>query len=245
MWKGKSISVVMATYKEKDSVRATVDDFLDTGVVDEIIIISNNSEPGTKEELAKVKTDQLTILDEPRQGYGYAIAAGLLAATGDYILTAEPDGTYTAKDLKRFLVFAEDFKVVLGSRAIVKTKNKDWGFWRRHANIVQGLMISFLFRTNTITDVGCLYRLFHKDVISKIKGLWNTRRLFATDVLIHVVEQKIPFVEIAVTFKERIGLSTMLGGFFKLIRYGVAGLVFIFERWIKWFFPRFRNLFVG
>src|SRR3989344_186373 len=179
MYNGKTISVVMATYKEKDSVRRVIEEFFNTNLVDEVIVVNNNAEAGTTEEIAKTKAK---MLSEPRQGYGYAIETGLGAASGDYIITAEPDGTYTAKDLKRFLTFAEDFKVVLGSRSIIRTKNKDWGFFRRHANIIQGMMIAFLFHTNPLTDVGCLYRLFHKEAVKKIQPLWNTKRLFATDI---------------------------------------------------------------
>lgn len=246
MWNNKTVSVVMATYREKESVKRVAREFLDLDAVDEMIIVNNNAETGTDEELAGINSPKLVVLHERRQGYGYALETGLLAAKSDYIVTAEPDGTYTARDLKRFLVMAEDFKVVLGSRAMVRTKNKDWGIFRRHANIVQGMMISLLFHTNTITDVGCLYRLFHNEVIQDLKNKWNTRRLFATDVLVLIVKDRFSFAEIPVTFEERSGDSTMLGNGLILFKYGWEGLVFIFEKWIPWFcwkiFRRIKNV---
>lgn len=228
----------MATYREKESVRRVVEEFAGLEAVDEIVVVNNNAEAGTDEELARIDSPKLIVLRERKQGYGYALEKGLLVAKGDYIVTAEPDGTYAARDLKRFLVMAEDFQAVLGSRAIVRTKNKDWGFFRRHANIVQGLMISFLFHTNTITDLGCLYRLFHKEVIRDLKSKWSTRRLFATDLLILVVKERFSFAEIPVTFQERTGESSMLGNGFKLFQYGWDGLVFIFEKWTTWFIKK-------
>ena len=52
------------------------------------------------------------------------------------------------------------------------------------------------------------------------------------------VKKRIPFAEVPVSFKERIGSSSMLGGRLKLFRYGLDGLVFIFEKWIPWAFNR-------
>lgn len=231
MWQGKSVSVVMATYREKDSIRQTIEEFQNTGLVDEVIIVNNNAEPGTDEEVRKTKA---ILLYEKRQGYGYALATGLAAAKGDYVVTAEPDGTYAGHDLKRFLIFAEDFPVVLGSRAMVRTITKEWGFFRRHANIIQGMMISFLFRTNTTTDVGCLYRLYRKEVIEKMRPLWDPDYLFATNAMLLIVKNRIPYVEIPVTFRARVGVSTMLGSRWKLVKYGMLGFFYILQNWIPW-----------
>ena len=241
MWNGKKISVVMATYKEKDSIRRVIEEFQDTGLVDEIIVVNNNAELGTDEEVAKNKA---SLLYENKQGYGHAFATGLRAAHGDYILTVEPDGTYTAKDLQRFLVFAEDFPVVLGSRAMTRIKNMEWGFFRRHANIIMGMMISFLFRMNTTTDIGCIYRLFHKEVVIRLERLWNEKHFFATDLMLLVVKQRIPYVEIAVTFQPRIGHSTMLGSRFKLFKYGMLDAIYILKNWFFWAIGRaYQKLF--
>ena len=113
MWQTKKVSVVFATYKEKDSVRAAIEEFLATGFVDEVIVVENNAEPGTEEE---VKKTSAILLHEKRQGYGYTYQTGIAAATGDLIILAEPDGTFRGADLERFLVFAKDFPVVFGTR---------------------------------------------------------------------------------------------------------------------------------
>ena len=47
MWNGKDVSVVLMTYAERDSIREVIDGFLATGVVDEVVVVDNNAEPGT------------------------------------------------------------------------------------------------------------------------------------------------------------------------------------------------------
>lgn len=235
MWNDKSVTLVLPTYRERDSIRRVLEDFLRTGLIDEIIVVDNNAEEGTDEELRRIEFDRLTILHEERQGYGFALRKGLLAATGDLIVSIEPDGTYVGRDMRRFLVFSDDFPVVLGSRTIHKTRNKDWGFWRREANILCGMMIHVLFQTNTITDIGCTYKLLHRDVLPRLAPSWvHGSSLFATDVLLSVVSRDIPFIEIPVTFRERSGDSAVLGNRAALARLALLGLGQILEAWIVW-----------
>ena len=113
MWHNKSVSVVLATYREKGSVRRVIDKFFASGFVDEIVVVNNNAEPGTNEEVKKTKAK---LLYEGRQGYGYTYQTGVKTARGYYIILCEPDGTFVGSDLERFLVYARDFDVVLGSR---------------------------------------------------------------------------------------------------------------------------------
>src|SRR3989344_8999484 len=208
MWNNKQISVVMPTYREKGSIRSVIADFLGTGLVDEVIVVSNNAESGTEEEVEKVKSEKVKILREPRQGYGHALQTALLAATGDYIVSVEPDGTYVGKDLKRFLQFAEDFPVVFGSRVIEKTNNKDWGYWRREVNFLYGAIIHWLFNSSTVTDVGCTYKLMTREVVRALKPHWRPgSSFFATELLLLTVAKGHKFVEIPVTFQARVGSS--------------------------------------
>src|SRR3989338_8457214 len=99
MYHGKKVSVVFATYRKKNCVRAAIEEFLATGFVDEVIVVNNNAEPGTDEE---VKKTPAKLLYEKRQGYGFTYQTGMLAATGDLIVLVEPDGTFRGADIERF-----------------------------------------------------------------------------------------------------------------------------------------------
>jgi len=91
MWEGKTVSVILPTYNEKDSIRQCVEDFLGSSYVDEVIVVNNNAAPGTAEEVARTAARQIF---ETKQGYGNAIQRGLAEATGDLLVICEPDGTF-------------------------------------------------------------------------------------------------------------------------------------------------------
>ncbi len=96
MWDGKTLSVVLMTYAERNSIRRVIEGFFETGVVDEVLVVNNNAEEGTAEEVALTNARQVF---EPKQGYGHAIRRGLVEATGDLVLLAEPDGTFLPQDI--------------------------------------------------------------------------------------------------------------------------------------------------
>ena len=41
------------TYAERDSIREVIDGFFATGVVDEVVVVNNNAQTGTTEEVAQ------------------------------------------------------------------------------------------------------------------------------------------------------------------------------------------------
>lgn len=234
MYNGHSISIVLATYREKQSIRRVIDDFWKTGFVDEIIVVNNNAEQGTDEEVKKTKA---RIIYEKRQGYGYAFQAGLKAAKGYYVVVSEPDGSFLAKDLERFLVFGKDFDVVLGSRTslIPSLSFAGMGVIRKFANVIEAKTIEILFNTNALTDVGCAYKLFRKDALQKISNLWRIQKspLFNTELTLLVVREHISFVEIPVTYLQRVGKSSIVGNWYLVIKWAVLIQLYTLYFWAE------------
>ena len=113
MWNGKTVSVVLMTYAERDSIRAVIDGFFDTGVVDEVLVVNNNAQAGTSEEVAKTEAREVF---ETAQGYGHATRRGLREAEGDLVLLAEPDGTFVPADILKMLSYSGECEAVLGTR---------------------------------------------------------------------------------------------------------------------------------
>jgi len=237
MYNGKLVSVVFATYREKDSVREVIEDFFNaTPFVDEIVVVNNNAEPGTVEEVQKTKA---RMVYEKRQGYGYAFQRGLKEARGDYIFLCEPDGTYKGKDVERFLVYAKtgNFDILLGSRTGQNTplSAADMTLARKFANVFEAKTMEVLFNTNALTDVGCTYKLFTKEADRKIAPFWRTRNsLFATELMLLTISEKLHFIEIPVTFKKRIGSSTFVNTFSKMAKWAIKIQLFILKFWLHW-----------
>ena len=112
MYKNKTISLVLPAFNEQINIKKSIEEFLGTGVFDEIIVIDNNSSDNTA---AEIKKTSATYIIEKNQGYGAAIRTGLKNCTGDYIVMCEPDGTFQANDIHKFLSYAEQFDCVFGT----------------------------------------------------------------------------------------------------------------------------------
>ena len=113
MWKDKTVSVVLMTYAERDSIREVIEGFSDLGVVDEVLVVNNNAQEGTTEEVAMTEAREVF---ESRQGYGHAIQRGLREATGDLVALVEPDGTFLPSDLLKLLAYSDECDMVFGTR---------------------------------------------------------------------------------------------------------------------------------
>ncbi|KKW12608.1 MAG: Glycosyl transferase, family 2 [Parcubacteria group bacterium GW2011_GWA2_49_9] len=234
MWKGKTVSVVISSYRERNSIREVIDGYFATGVVDEVIAVDNNAEAGSNGEIQQTRARLIT---EERQGQGFGLRAGMREAKGQYVILSEGDGTYDPYDISKFLAYGEDFPVVLGTRTNTSLIGPDSGMFllRRIADELEGRLIEMLFFTNRLTDIGCTYKLLRREVVERLDTKWQTGDShFITEVTLQVAARKILFVEIPVAFKKRIGVSSVTENFFNITKWGVKLLVFILSFWVRW-----------
>src|SRR3954447_25910900 len=52
IWRSKTVAVILPTYRERDTIRVTIADFEAIGVVEDILVVNNNAQDGTSEEVA-------------------------------------------------------------------------------------------------------------------------------------------------------------------------------------------------
>lgn len=238
MWNGKSVTVVLTSYREKDSIRAAIEDFFSTGAVDEIVVVDNNAEPGSVEEVQQTKA---RLVFEKRQGHGWALRRGMAAAAGDYVILCEADGTFRPRDVRKFLAYAEEFPAVLGTRTNKSLIGPGTGmfFLRRVADVFEGKLIEYLFSAPNLTDIGCTYKLLSRDVVEFLKPRWlKGDSHFVTEITLQLAAARIPFVEIPVAFEKRAGESVFTGTFFKAAKWGIKLFIFIWVFWFKWLFSK-------
>ena len=227
MWRGQSVAVILPTYNEKDSIRRSVLDFSATGLVDEVIVVNNNAAPGTSEELVGTGARELF---ETKQGYGHALLCGIDHCNADLVVLTEPDGTFSAHDLVKFLAYSDDVPVVFGSRT---TQEFIWtganmGRFLRWGNWAVAKMAEFLFGTSILTDMGCTYRLFRRTALECMRPfLVIGGSHFGPQLLMEAIAHQIPFVEIPVNYKSRVGVSSVTGSFWKAFRLGLRMIALV------------------
>lgn len=237
MWNRKTVAVIFPTYREKSVLFNVIQEFDSTGYVDEIIVVDNNGEEGTKDE---VKRTRARYIEEPRVGYGRAIKKGVKNTKADLIIFADPDGTYDGKDVVKLLAYSDDFDVVFGSRTHIPLigKESDMTFIRRILDVFCGKLITLLFLTNPLSDVICTLSLYSSKSLKKqIDKVKTDGHLFTTSLLLNVVMNKLKFIEIPVNYKLRLGVHRYTGNFLKQAYWGVkVFLLIISTRVLNFFF---------
>lgn len=227
MYKDKKISLVLPTFNEKNSIRKVINDFEELGIVDEIIVVNNNAAEGTSAEVGK--TSALEVF-EKEQGYGSSILKGYKEATGDIIILCEPDDTFLAKDIFKFLSYCEDVDIVYGSRTCKELiwSGANMGWFLRLGNWAVAKLLEVLFNTNTLTDVGCTYRLVHKKVLDELLPTFLIRsNFFGPEMMVRSYLKKYKCIQIPVVYKQRVGISSVTGDMSKAFVLGIKMILMI------------------
>jgi glycosyltransferase involved in cell wall biosynthesis len=233
MWAGKTVSVILPTYNEKNSIRQCIEDFFQTGYVDEVVVINNNAASGTAEEVAQTAARQIF---ESKQGYGNAIQRGLAEATGDLLVICEPDGTFRAKDITRFLSYCDEFDVVLGTRTTRELigERANMGLFLRWGNWAVAKMMMLLFNTTSLSDVGCTYRLLRRDVYITIRPHFSVGSShFGVEMMLLIFMRRFRTIEISINYLERVGYSSVTGDLRKAFILGMTMIVFVLQYYLK------------
>lgn len=172
----KSISIVVALYNEAGNIKALLEQTAAAlqNLTYELILVDDGS---TDDSVAVIKQYlqphmKLVIL---RKNYGQsaAMAAGIDAATGEFIATMDADLQNDPSDIPFMLdkMIAEDWDLVAGIRA------------NRQDNVIRKIpsrIANKIIRTTTgvtLHDYGCTLKVFRRD-IAKNLGLYGDMHRF-------------------------------------------------------------------
>jgi len=241
MWKEHKVSVVFPAWNEEGYIVQAIDDFFSTGLVDEIVVVDNNSKDRTAALARKTKA---RVVTETRQGYGWALRRGLDEAKGDLIITAEPDSTFLGRDVVKLLAYSDDFDVVFGTRT---TKELTWssanmGWFMRLGNVFVAKLITFLFNAPSFSDVGCTMKLIKRDALKKIKSQFTVGKShFSPEFMLLCILNGLRCVEIPVNYRGRVGESKISGKKHKAFLLGLVMIRLIISYRLKALFRPIRR----
>jgi glycosyltransferase involved in cell wall biosynthesis len=136
--------------------------------VDEVVIVDGASTDRTVEVALSIRSDTVVVSDlEP--GKGAALRAGFAAATGDYVVMLDADGSMDPREIDRFVATLDaGHDLVKGSRFLMGGGTADISPLREIGN--RGLLIiaNLLFRSRQ-TDLCYGYAAFRRDVIDPLE----------------------------------------------------------------------------
>ena len=227
MWNGENVSVVLMTYAERDSIRSVIDGFFATGVVDEVVVVDNNSRDGTAR---CAQAAGARVVQESRQGYGYALRRGMAEAQGEYVVLAEPDGTFMGKDVMKLLTYADDFDLVLGTRTTRELiwRGANMGWQLRWGNWVVAKLMQVLFGGPSLSDCGCTLRLIRRPAVQRLlPRLTVGGSHFLPEMVCLAMLHRQRLIEVPVNYRHRVGESKITGSMQTALRVGARMLVII------------------
>jgi glycosyltransferase involved in cell wall biosynthesis len=178
-------------------------------VVDDIIVVNNNAEPGTSEEVAGTGAREVL---EPIQGYGAAIRRGFRETTADLVIVCEPDGTFRGHDVLKLLAYTDDFEVVYGSRTTKELiwKGANMGIFLKWGNYWVAKLMEFLFNSTSLTDVGCTMRCVRSEALRRMEPFFTVDgSFFGPQMMVLSLLMKMKVLQIPVNYTKRVGKSSV------------------------------------
>ena len=114
-------------------------------LVDEVVVVDGGSDDGTV-DVARAHRPGIVVVGQPAPGKGAAVAAGLLAATGDIAVLLDADGSMDPAEIPAFVgALAAGADLVKGSRYLAGAGSHDLTWLRSLGNRGLGLTVNLLY----------------------------------------------------------------------------------------------------
>ncbi len=203
------VAVIIPAYNEEKSIGKVVKD-IPTNIVEEVIVVNNNSTDRTAEIAGNAGA---TVLNETFQGYGAACLTGIEYCKGknfDVIVFMDGDYSDYPEEIKLLLdpIEKENYDFVLGSRVLGEREKGALPFQSRLGSIIAGFLIN-IFWGMKFTDLGPFRAIkFDKLLELEMKDKWYG---WTVEMQIKAAQKKYKVKEIPVRYRKRIGKSKVTG----------------------------------
>jgi glycosyltransferase involved in cell wall biosynthesis len=170
----------------------------------ELIVAEDGSTDGTKEILARLKTELGIIhsTSAERKGYAKAFRDAVALAKNPYVFFSDTGGKHAFADFWKLYPFCEKFGIVSGCRAgrrdQLYRRLMTWGY-----NFLLRLYFHVQFR-----DADAGFRIYQIAVIRKIANeTWVNRNLISSELALRAVYSGYEVKEVPVLYRQRAGAS--------------------------------------
>ena len=230
--KNPRIKVIIPAFNEADSIGLVIQDIPD--LVEEVIVVSNNSTDQTEENARKAGA---SVLTETRKGYGYACLKGM-----DYVAAQQEkpdiivflDGDYSdyPEQLSAIIqpILQENIDFVIGARVDRLREEGSMTFPQIFGNWLATRLMRLFFGVR-FTDLGP-FRAIKYEKLLALKMEDKTYG-WTVEMQLKAIKQKLSYVEVPVNYRNRIGVSKVSGTLKGAVMAGVKILGWIFKYSLK------------
>lgn len=222
------IKVIIPAYNEQDSIALVINDI--PKIVDEIIVVSNNSTDDTE---INARNAGATVLTENRKGYGYACLQGM-----DYVASRQTkpdiivfiDGDYSdfPEELTKIVepILNDDIDFVIGARIKRLREQGSMTPQQVFGNWLATFLMKLFFGAK-FTDLGP-FRAIKYDKLLAL-NMEDKTYGWTVEMQLKAIKQKLSYIEIPVKYRNRIGVSKVSGTVKGTILAGFKILSWIFK----------------
>ncbi len=222
------IKVIIPAYNEAESIGHVIKNI--PPLVDEVIVVSNNS---TDETEANARKAGATVLREPKKGYGYACLKGM-----DYIAAQKEkpeiivflDGDYSdyPEELTKIVepILERDVDLVIGARVKMWREKGAMTFPQIFGNWLATRLMKLFFNAR-FTDLGP-FRAIKYDKLLALEMEDKTYG-WTVEMQLKTLKKNYSYEEVPVHYRNRIGVSKVSGTVKGAFMAGVKILGWIFK----------------
>lgn len=222
------LKVIIPAYNEADSIAKVIHDIPKT--VNEIIVVNNNSTDATE---VNAKQAGATVLMESRKGYGYACLKGMAYVSKQEIkpdIVVFLDGDYSdyPEELTKIVqpIIEDNIDFVIGAR--VKRLREPGSMTQPQifGNGLATFLMRIMFGSN-FTDLGPFRAIKYQKLLAL--KMEDKTYGWTVEMQLKALKQKLSYIEIPVSYRNRIGVSKVSGTLNGAIMAGIKILGWIFK----------------
>ncbi len=223
-----NIKVIIPAFNEQDAIASVINNIPD--IVNEVIVISNNSTDNTE---INAKNAGAIVLTENRKGYGYACLKGMKYISKqekkpDIVVFLDGDYSDYPEELTKLVepIINNDIDFVIGARIKRLREQGSMTPQQVFGNWLATFLMKFMFRAK-FTDLGP-FRAIKYD---KLLALHMEDKTYGwtVEMQLKVLKQKLTYIEIPVKYRNRIGISKVSGTLKGSVLAGIKILGWIFK----------------
>ncbi|WP_138435132.1 glycosyltransferase family 2 protein [Winogradskyella algicola] len=227
------IVVIIPAYNEEASIPYVIKEI--PSIVDEIIVVSNNSTDNTEENARQAGA---TVLVEHQKGYGHACLKGMeyIASTSlsdqsktpDIVVFLDGDYSDYPEELTKIVqpIIEENIDFVVGARVKELREEGSMTGPQIFGNWLATRLMRIFFKS-TFTDLGPFRAIKYEKLL--VLKMEDKTYGWTVEMQLKALKQKLSYREIPVKYKNRIGVSKVSGTVKGAIFAGVKILTWIFK----------------
>lgn len=222
------IKVIIPAYNEAGSIGLVVGDIPE--IVDEVIVVSNNSTDATEEVAEKAGA---TVLREPRKGYGYACLKGMeyitqLPKKPEIIVFLDGDYSDFPQELEKIVepIIQRNMDMVIGARVKRWREKGAMTFPQIFGNWLATNLMKLFFNAR-FTDLGPFRAIKYEKLLAL--EMEDKTYGWTVEMQLKALKKKYNYEEVPVHYRNRIGVSKVSGTVKGAFMAGVKILTWIFK----------------